>query len=48
MFKSEIIRTVSAVACTLVMSATCLLGAVGPAQAGAGKAAVAAATRLVA
>jgi hypothetical protein len=48
MFKSDIVRTVSAIACTLVMSATCLIGAVGPAQAGAGKAAVAATTRLVA
>ena len=48
MFKSDIIRTVSAIACTVVMSATCVLGAVGPAQAGPGKAGAAAATRLVA
>ena len=48
MFKTDIVRTVSAIACTLVMSATCLVAAVGPAQAGTGKAAVAAATRLVA
>jgi len=48
MFKSDIVRTVSAIACTLVMSATCVLGAVGPAQADAGKAPMAAPTRLVA
>jgi len=48
MFKSDIVRTVSAIACTLVMSATCVLGAVGPAQAGASKAPVAATAPLVA
>ncbi|WP_267395998.1 MULTISPECIES: hypothetical protein [unclassified Sphingomonas] len=34
MFKSDLGRTVAAIACTLVFSATCVAGAVGPATAG--------------
>jgi hypothetical protein len=34
MFKSEIGRTLAAIACTLVLSATCVAGAVAPATAG--------------
>ena len=34
MFNSQISRTIAAVACTVVFSATCVLGAVAPAQAG--------------
>ena len=53
MFKTDFARTLAAMACTVVMSATCVLGAVGPAQAGAGAkvggvAAVAHAARLIA
>ena len=53
MFKFDLTRTLAAMACTVVMSATCILGAVGPAQAGAGAevngvAAVAHAARLIA
>jgi len=48
MFKTDIVRTVAAIACTVVMSATCVLGAVGPAQPGAAQAAVATAARVVA
>ena len=35
MFKSEIGRTVAAIACTILFSTTCVLSAVAPAQAGA-------------
>ncbi len=31
MFKSDIGRTIAAIACTIVFSATCVAGAVGPA-----------------
>ena len=48
MFKSDIGRTVATVACTIVFSATCVLSAVGPAQAGSGKSAVALTARLTA
>ena len=34
MTKTDLGRTLAAIACTLVMSATCVIGAVGPAQAG--------------
>ena len=34
MTKTDLTRTAAAIACTLVMSATCLVAAVGPAQAG--------------
>ena len=34
MTKSDLGRTVAALACTLVMSAACLISAVGPAAAG--------------
>ena len=34
MTKSDLGRTLAAIACTIVMSATCLVGAVGPAAAG--------------
>ena len=34
MFKIDLARTVAVIACTIVMSATCVIGAVGPAQAG--------------
>jgi hypothetical protein len=34
MFKSDFTRTVAAVICTVVMSTTCILGAVAPANAG--------------
>ncbi|WP_174292318.1 hypothetical protein [Sphingomonas bacterium] len=33
MTKTDLGRTIVAIACTIVMSATCLLGAVGPANA---------------
>lgn len=48
MAKTEIGRTIATIACTIVMSAACVLGAVGPAQTGAGHAAVAMAARLTA
>lgn len=48
MFKTDIGRTIAAVACTIVMSTACVLGAVAPAQPGTGKVAVATAARLVA
>ena len=32
MTKNDLGRTLAAIACTLVMSATCLIGAVGPAR----------------
>ena len=48
MFKSDVSRTVTAIVATLLMSAACVAGAVGPAQPGAGKAAVAMAARFVA
>jgi hypothetical protein len=32
MFKTDIIRTVAAALCTIVFSATCVLGAVAPAH----------------
>jgi hypothetical protein len=38
MFKSDIGRTVAAIVCTILFSTTCVLSAVGPAQAGAGAA----------
>ena len=38
MFKSDIGRTIAAIACTILFSTTCVLSAVGPAQAGAGTA----------
>ena len=34
MFKSDYARRITVAACTLVMSATCVLGAVGPAASG--------------
>ena len=40
MTKTDFARTLAAVACTLVMSGTCLLGAVGPAQASSAPATV--------
>ena len=48
MFKSDIGRTVATIACTIVFSATCVLSAVGPAQAGAARPAAAMAARLAA
>lgn len=48
MFKSDFIRTVAAVVCTIVFSATTVIAAVGPAQPEAGKSAVAAMARLTA
>jgi hypothetical protein len=48
MFKSDLIRTVAAVACTIVFSATTVIAAVGPAQPEAGRSAVAMAARLTA
>ncbi len=47
MFKDFAIK-LAAIALTVVTSTTLLLGAVGPAQADAGKTAVAMATRIVA
>ena len=32
--RTDLGRTIAAIACTLVMSVTCIVGAVGPAQAG--------------
>ena len=40
MTKTDFSRTVAAIACTVVMSATCLFAAVGPAQAGSAAAPV--------
>ena len=34
MTRNDLGRTIAAIACTLVMSATCVIGAVGPANAG--------------
>ena len=34
MFDTDLARRFTAILCTVVMSATCVLGAVGPAQAG--------------
>ncbi len=48
MFKTELSRTVTAIVATVLMSATCLAAAVGPAQPGAGRAAVAMAANFVA
>ena len=48
MFKNDFTRTVAAIACSVVMSATCVLSAVGPAQAGIAEATVAATARPVA
>jgi len=48
MIKSDTGRTLAAIACTIVFSATCVLSAVGPAQAGGAKSAVAMAARLTA
>lgn len=48
MFKTDWTRTAVAVIATVLMSATCLAGAIGPAQPGASKAAVAMAARFVA
>ncbi len=45
---SDFTRTLTAVVATVVMSVVCLAGAVGPAQPGAGKAAVAMAAKFVA
>ncbi len=36
MTRTDLGRTIAAIACTLVMSATCVLGAVGPAQSNMG------------
>ena len=47
MFKSDIGRTLAAIACTIVFSATCVAGAIGPAT-GQGAATVASAARLTA
>ncbi|GGB34693.1 hypothetical protein GCM10011380_25160 [Sphingomonas metalli] len=47
MFK-DLATKFAALALTVVTSATLVIGAVGPAQAGAGKTAVAMATRIVA
>ena len=46
MFNSDFGRTLAAIACTIVFSATCVVGAVAPAQ--AGSAAPAMAVRLTA
>jgi|CoawatStandDraft_6_1074263.scaffolds.fasta_scaffold401062_1 hypothetical protein len=48
MINSDIGRTLTAIVCTLVFSATCVLSAVGPAQAGAAPAASQMAPRLTA
>ena len=40
MTRNDLGRTIAAIACTIVMSATCVLGAVGPAQAGGATATV--------
>lgn len=37
MFNTEITRRFTAMVCTIVMSATCVIGAVGPAHAGFAK-----------
>ncbi len=34
MFNTDLARRFAAILCTVVMSATCIVGAVGPAQAG--------------
>jgi hypothetical protein len=41
-------RTLAAMLCTVVMSATCVLGAVAPAEAGSGRGAVARAATFIA
>ena len=48
MIKTDIGRTVAAIACTLVMSTACVLSAVGPAQANGAKTVAAAIARPVA
>ncbi len=48
MAKNNLRHTVAAIIGTVLLSAACLAGAVGPAQPGAGKAAVAVAARFVA
>jgi hypothetical protein len=48
MFATNFRRQVATVLCTVLMSSACVLGAVGPAEAGAGHAVVAKAARLVA
>ena len=48
MFNTTFGQQIAALLCTVLMSSACVLGAVGPAQPDAGKATVAAATRLVA
>ena len=45
---SDFTRSATAVVATILMSAACLAGAVGPAQPGAGKAAVAMAAKIIA
>ena len=37
MFNTDLARRFAAIVCTVVMSATCIIGAVGPAQAGIDK-----------
>jgi|GEM_PF-1586543 len=48
MFNSDIGRTIAAIACTIVFSATCVLGAVGPAGVGGAPAATETVQRLTA
>ena len=48
MINSDIGRTLAAIACTIVFSATCVLSAVGPAQAGAAPATHVTTARLTA
>ena len=48
MFNANIARTVVAALCTIVVSATCVLGAVGPAIATTNAAPLAATTAIVA
>ena len=48
MSKSNLTQTLATVVATLLVSTACIVGAVGPAQPGAAKAAVAVAARLVA
>ena len=48
MLKPDWTRTLTAIVATVVMSATCLAAAIGPAQPDAGRAAVAMAAKFVA
>ena len=48
MAKTDLRHTVAAIIGTVLLSTACVVGAVGPAQPGAGKAAVAMAARFVA